>query len=339
MIFSEFNKTVRACALICLAIVLWAIIANGSVETFLHPRSLPFVKISFFILCGLALYTFRTVASSSSGRILDWKVCILFLPIALGVHVRPTGLSSRIAVQKGLTSVAMTSQIEVDTLNGQCEFPVDSALRSTESMPLYEVSDRIAYSGALDSAQFSEDTAMKVRDNTGSTGQPSIDTRQTLMSAATDFSRKGDTMSVATSAGTIVLLPSLTRNACDTLQDDSLYVKLDRIYASPRRSDGKKVAMTGFIAPDTLLGSHSFFIARMMVSCCAADAMPIGFYCVTDSALGIHEGDWVVLSGQIEPQAVKLPWDKEKRVLPILRVSGAKKTAAPKRQYIYPVAY
>jgi len=255
MNFSEFNKTVRACALICLTLVLLTIIVNGSINTFLHPRSLPFIKASFFLLCGLSLYSFRKVTSSSSERVLNWKVCILFLPIALNVYVKPTGLSSRIAAQKGLASVAMASKLETDTARNQSD-------------PTFRI-----------------------------------------------------------------------RNACDTVQDDSLYVKLDRIYSNPSGNEGKKVTMIGFIAPDTLLGRHSFFIARMMVSCCAADAMPVGFYCVTDSVLGIDDGNWVVLSGQIETRTVKLPWDKEKRVLPILRVSGARKTAVPKRQYIYPVAY
>ena len=282
MNFSEFNRTARTCVLMCLIIALWTIIANGAIYTFLHPRSLPLLKTSFVILCGFTLYSFRKVASAGSGRILNWKACILFLPVAFGAYVKPTGLSSRIAVQKGLASVAMTPQHTTDT-SDNAQFPIDSAVKD-------------------------------------------------------DF-RKGDTMAIAIPTGSIALLPARTRNACDTMQDDSLYVKLDQIYSNPRRSEGKKVAMTGFVAPDTLLGRHSFFIARMLVACCAADAMPVGFYCVSDSVLGIHEGDWVMLSGQIETRAVKLPWDKEKRLLPILRVLSTTETVAPRRQYIYPVAY
>jgi putative membrane protein len=271
MNFSEFNKTVRICALICLPFVLWTIIVNGSITIFLHPRSILFVKLSFFILCGLALYNFRKISSPTFDRTLNWKVCVLFLPIALGMYVKPSGLTSRIAVQKGLTSVAMTSRLTVDTSYHQ--------------------------------------------------------------------SNLSNASSTSTATGLKELISARTKNACDTLQDDSLYVKLDQIYSNPQKREGEKVAMTGFIAPDTLLGKRSFFIARMMVSCCAADAMPIGFYCVTDTVLGIHEGDWVLLSGCIEAQIVKLPWNKEKQVLPVLRILSAHKTVTPQQQYIYPVAY
>ena len=47
--------------------------------------------------------------------------------------------------------------------------------------------------------------------------------------------------------------------------------------------------------------------------------MPVGFYCVSDSVLGIREHDWVVVTWFIEARTVKLPWNIGKRMLPILK--------------------
>ena len=114
-----------------------------------------------------------------------------------------------------------------------------------------------------------------------------------------------------------------------------MYVKVGGIYSNPTWNRGRLITMTGFITPDTTCGPNSFFLGRMMVWCCAADAMPVGFYCVTDSTLGLRENDWVVLTGKAEVRSVKFPWEKDKRTIPLLRVVTARKSARPRNEYIY----
>jgi putative membrane protein len=286
MNFSEFNKTVRLLTLVCICIGLYSAITSGTILLFLHPRSLPLVKIAWIIIVALTLSDLKTFAKATGKTKLDWRYFALLLPIALVLSVKPTGLSSRIAVQKGVSSLASAIK------SGQ---PVDIRLNMNDSiLP------------AMDQAALSQ----------GASSYPVVDSR--IVSAQAVESRT---------------------SISDTIKEDSMYVKLDRIYSNPNAQKGQRITMTGFIAPDTVLGRNSFFLTRMMVACCAADAMPVGFYCMTDSVLGIRENDWVVLTGVIEARMVKLPWNKEKQTLPVLRGATVKKTVAPQNQYVYPVAY
>lgn len=125
----------------------------------------------------------------------------------------------------------------------------------------------------------------------------------------------------------------------DTINDNEIFEKLDRCYGNPQVCVDKAVVMTGFIVPDTILGRHSFLLARMLVSCCAADAVPAGIYCLTDTLLGFKESEWVQISGIIQTHSIKQPWDNEEHIVPVLMVTRADKTERPKIQYIYPYNY
>jgi putative membrane protein len=209
------------------------------------------------------LHTLRNYTKAKENDTLNWKLIVLFIPLLMPIIVMPTGLSSRIAIQKGLASLALTNREFTDV---SFQHPVD----------------------------------MKKTGNVG------------FISA---------------------------NQACDTLCDNSIYIKLNRLYAKPRFNSGQCVVMTGFVALDTVLGINSFFLARMMVACCAADAMPVGFYCIADTVPGVRDGDWVQLQGVVEPKTVKMPWNDKELVLPILNNVKIWHTDAPKRQYIYPVSY
>ncbi len=325
MNFSEFNKTIRVCALFSLTIVLWIMIINGSINTYLHPRTLPLIKGSFFILLVLTFYNIRIAASQTFDKSINWKICILFFPIALGISVNPAGLSSRIAMQKGLASVAMNFQNAVDS-----SVNLDSLSELTSPVLAEKFKSQDNMSSIIIPDSFI----------TYSKSKSNFILKKNAIPADTPIQlNKSDTISITT-ANDSITLPSVNAiSVYEALQDDSLEFKLDRIYSNPQKNAGKRITMTGFIAPDTLLGSNSFFIARMLISCCAADAMPVGFYCLPDTTFGIHEGDWVILSGVIEPRQIQLPWEEDMKTLPVLKVTRVKATKPPNRQYIYPTVY
>ena len=289
MKFSEFNKYARLLTLAGICIGLYAIIASGTILTFLHPRSLPLVKIAWVVLVALTLSDLRTFTSAKGSTKLDWRFFALFFPLVLAVSVKPSGLSSRMAMQKGLSSLALTMQSDQKRKENRTDdhswITLDNDSLRRDSLLKREMADPLC-----------KDTSLK---------EPA---------------------------------PQVSRmSMVDTIREDSMYAKIDEIYSNLAPHKGQLITMTGFIAPDTVLGRYSFFIARMMVTCCAADAMPLGFYCSTKSTLGVSENEWVVLTGKVEPRTVKFPWDKSKQTIPILQVVSARKTAAPANQYIYPV--
>ncbi len=253
MNFSEFNKHARLLTLACVCVALYAVINSGKILLFLHPRSLLLIKIGWIVLVALTLNELKTFLGQNSRIKLDWRYFALMFPILAVLYVNPTGLSSRIAVQKGVSSMALTANRNT---------PLPQCL---------------------------------VRDTAGPVAY--------------------------------------------TIKDDSMYAQLDRLYADPVKHVGEIITMLGFVAPDTILGRKSFFLARMMVACCAADGMPIGFYCATDSTIGIHENDWVILTGKLETRSVKFPWNTDKKTIPLLKMISVKKATKPQNEYVYPVAY
>jgi uncharacterized repeat protein (TIGR03943 family) len=337
MNFSEFNKNARLLTLFCICIGLFSSIVSGTILTFLHPRSLLFVKITWVILVILTLSDLHAFTKSKEKSKLDWRFFAMLFPIALFMIVKPTGLSSRIAVQKGLSSLSMSMQSNQQVNEDW----------NTDDSILYGMSkDLIPEQKSFSSGTGNTGTRL---DKTFDNDSPNFRKQKSdsvLYSSAAEGDKDSimvkvkDTIAIPNGSGTVVLMhsPELA-SISDTLREDSLYVHMDRIYSNPQSQRGRKITMVGFIAPDTVLGRNSFFIARMMISCCAADAMPLGFYCITDSVLGVKENDWVILTGTIEARSIKLPWNEDNRTLPILRDVSVVKTVAPRNEYIYPVAY
>jgi putative membrane protein len=278
---SKTNKILRVCALFCIAAALYKLIAGGAIYSYLHPRTLPLVKISYFIFLILIIFNIRDKVTNASSRKINWKIPVLFVPVMLGFYVKPAGFSSRIAMQKGLTSVVMS--------------PVKNR----------------------------PEEAMKNPEEKSDTVQMEKSIRKTVIPVNAKSKEK----------------EREKNTPIDTLREDSMYLKLDKIYSDPDKFTGEVITMVGFVAPDTVLGRNSFFLGRMMIACCAADAMPVGFYCTTDTVLGIYENDWIILTGTINAQNIKLPWDDKKRKMPVIRVGNVKKTIAPVNQYVYPAVY
>jgi putative membrane protein len=291
--FSEFNKNARLLTLACICIGIYSALASGTILLFLHPRSLFLVKIAWVILVILTLSDLRTFGKSKDAVKFNWRFFVLFFPLVLFLYVKPGALSSRLAVQKGLSSLALTAQSDTNAIN---------------------------YDTTYGAENIYTDSNVTTNNNT----------HDTLTKGVYDIK-----------VGDVITEPGIIQKArpTDTIKDDSMYVKLDRIYKNPAQYKGRSVAMTGFIAHDTVIGRRSFFLGRMMVTCCAADAMPIGFYCVTDTELGVNENEWAVLTGTLEPRSVKFPWDNDRRTIPLLKVKNVKKTHTPGNEYVYPISY
>lgn len=132
-------------------------------------------------------------------------------------------------------------------------------------------------------------------------------------------------------------LPAKVLERLDTIPDADFTGKVNRIWQSPAKWRGRTVLMTGFVTADETFGSGGFFLTRMMLSCCAADAMPVGFFCQPLGAV-LPEGQWITVVAKVGLTSAKLDGWKETRTVPILTVLSYTRTQAPENPYVYPFA-
>jgi uncharacterized repeat protein (TIGR03943 family) len=88
------------------------------------------------------------------------------------------------------------------------------------------------------------------------------------------------------------------RAATDGAVDLGLGAFLSRaLYDSAGTLDGVTVRLTGFVARDTT-GTASFVLRRFVITCCAADAYPIGVP-ILGATAAPAENTWVAITGSL----------------------------------------
>lgn len=76
-----------------------------------------------------------------------------------------------------------------------------------------------------------------------------------------------------------------------------LFDALDALDANPAVFDGRTIAVSGTWTPAGALGAAS--VSRRIMSCCAADAVDVGFDVMPNAAKHIGAGAWVLVSGHV----------------------------------------
>jgi len=121
------------------------------------------------------------------------------------------------------------------------------------------------------------------------------------------------------------------QNGVIVLDDDNFYTYLSEIYVNLDKYEGEKIEVVGFVFNDSEeFADNEFVPARLMMVCCAADMVPVGFLCRYDKARDLEKDSWVKVSGTItksEFQGV---------IMPVINVTYIEKTDKPKYDYIYP---
>ncbi len=115
----------------------------------------------------------------------------------------------------------------------------------------------------------------------------------------------------------------LDRNILDWLRE------FDRAN-SPASFNDLPVDVTGFVYREPTFAEDSFMISRFTMSCCVADAFPIGMPVRFDAASDFTAGTWVRVSGEL--QAADFGDD----FLPIVFASSIEAIDEPEQPYLYP---
>lgn len=89
--------------------------------------------------------------------------------------------------------------------------------------------------------------------------------------------------------------------------------------------DGRTLELTGFVVHD----GDSVYVARLVISCCAADAMPVKAK-LADGDLGqLRDDQWITVTGQVKPGSA----DKADNYVPSFTVASLKHVPTPSDPY------
>ncbi len=115
----------------------------------------------------------------------------------------------------------------------------------------------------------------------------------------------------------------LDRNILDWLRE------FDRA-ATPAAFNGVPVDVIGFVYREPRFPAGGFMLSRFTLSCCVADAFPIGMPVIAEEADAIEAGAWLRLRGKIEAS------EFDGAFLPVVYPSAIDLVGEPEQPYLYP---
>jgi uncharacterized repeat protein (TIGR03943 family) len=108
------------------------------------------------------------------------------------------------------------------------------------------------------------------------------------------------------------------------------WVRMLNVYPEPDRYQGNKVKVQGFVIHPPELGKEYIFLARFVLTCCAADAYPVGLPVKLKESREQYPPDtWLEVEGQMVTETIT-----GKRLLTIA-ANSLKKIPQPKNPYSY----
>lgn len=95
---------------------------------------------------------------------------------------------------------------------------------------------------------------------------------------------------------------------------------------------GQEAELVGFVYRYPGFAEDMFMVSRFVISCCAADATPLGIIVRWPAAGDLPDDAWVAVRGRFEPgllQGEPLP-------VPLMMADSVTPTEIPKQPYLYP---
>lgn len=109
---------------------------------------------------------------------------------------------------------------------------------------------------------------------------------------------------------------------------------LDWLYLFQRSNDpatfnGEDVHLIGFVYRDSRFEADQFMVSRFTISCCAADAMPVGLIVQWPEAETLFTDQWVEVKGTLQASSFA---DSQ---IPMIIADEIVETAVPAQPYLY----
>jgi putative membrane protein len=100
------------------------------------------------------------------------------------------------------------------------------------------------------------------------------------------------------------------------------------VFDQGRSLTGRQITLSGFVVAD----GAGWYLTRMVITCCAADAQPIKVGLAGEIPDGLHANDWIEVTGRYSSQTDKDAVNGQS--IPYLAVASAKPIPAPAQQYV-----
>ncbi|OPJ58091.1 TIGR03943 family putative permease subunit [Clostridium oryzae] len=118
--------------------------------------------------------------------------------------------------------------------------------------------------------------------------------------------------------------------------DKNYYHILNDISRNLDRYVNQKVEIVGFAYKDKGFGKNNFVVARMLMTCCAADSQVVGIMCEYPYTGNIEKGTWVKVQGIINAKDYKSANGKTQYGMAVIEVKKIISVRKPASEYIYP---
>jgi putative membrane protein len=119
--------------------------------------------------------------------------------------------------------------------------------------------------------------------------------------------------------------------------DDQNYFEiLGKIGDDTEKYKGRKVIVSGFVYKDEDFKTDEFVVARLMMSCCAADSQVVGLMSKWPNAETLEKEVWVKIEGTIDSTRYKEKDSDIEMELPIIIVNKVEEIQKPDNIYVYP---
>ncbi|MCB0209872.1 MAG: TIGR03943 family protein [Anaerolineae bacterium] len=138
-----------------------------------------------------------------------------------------------------------------------------------------------------------------------------------------DISIESLTSAAAPESNTILSKPHGEKNILDWIVEF-------RQASDPAALAGQEVKLVGFVYRDERFADETFMVSRFVVSCCAADAAPLGLVVNWPDSLTLEDDQWVEVAGVLQPG------EFEGETMPIVEAASVTLTDVPDQPYLYP---
>jgi putative membrane protein len=133
------------------------------------------------------------------------------------------------------------------------------------------------------------------------------------------------------------LLESIGPQGVIPFEDWSFFALSTDLNANPSRYVGRTISMTGFSFRPSALPGDRLYLTRFLITCCAADAEPLGLLTDLPGASAYADYAWLRIQGTIELTKAPNPYTGKEEEVPILRAATAEEVEKPISAFIFPV--
>lgn len=138
-----------------------------------------------------------------------------------------------------------------------------------------------------------------------------------------DISIKSLTSAAAPETSEILAKPQRDKNILDWVIEFRSTPDLNRF-------EGQEAKLTGFVYRDERFEQDQFMVSRFVLSCCAADAAPIGVVVRSSKSASFSDDQWVEVTGEFELGRFG------GEDMPILLAESITPIGIPEQPYLYP---